>query len=375
MVGNPEKVWGRLQEPVISAGMMTSIREAASGERYRFMEVCGTHTVNIARFGLRTLLRDSLELISGPGCPICVTEPGDMDLAMELCRQDEVVLTTFGDVMKVPGTRGSLLEEKARGGDIRVVYSPQAAVDIAVREENRQVVFVAIGFETTIPVILLALERVVMEDISNFSLLVLQKTTPPAVRALLADKESRIDGFLLPGHVSTIIGRQAWDFIHKEFSLPAVVAGFDAMDILLGLHQLTRMRREKRPQVLNNYRRAVAEAGNPKAMQLMAAYLEPYASQWRGLGRIPASGLQLKEPFRHFDAAERFNLFRQETPSPPGCLCGEILKGKRRPFDCPLFAVDCTPHQAVGPCMVSSEGACGAYYQYERGAIPCRTAP
>jgi hydrogenase expression/formation protein HypD len=375
MMGNPEKVWERLRAQAVSTGMMAKIRETASGEGYRFMEVCGTHTVNIARFGLRAFLQDSLELISGPGCPVCVTEPGDIDLAIELCRRDQVILTTFGDVMKVPGSRGSLLEEKAGGQDIRVIYSPQAAVDMAASEGKRQVVFVAIGFETTIPVILVALERAVTDNIANFSLLVLQKTTPPAVRALLTDKESRIEGLLLPGHVSTIIGRQAWDFIREDFSLPAVVAGFDAMDILTGLYQLARMRQDKKPQVLNNYQRAVPEKGNPKALQLMTTYLEPYDGRWRGLGCIPGSGLKLKEPFRQYDAIERFNLSRREAPLPVGCLCGEILKGKKRPLDCPLFADRCTPLRAVGPCMVSSEGACGAYFQYERGGIPCKATP
>ncbi len=365
-----ENLWDTFKEPAYTAEMTAKIRETVLPRKLRFMEVCGTHTVNFARFGLQNLLGENLEMVSGPGCPVCVTDTADIDLALELCRQKDVIVTTFGDVVKVPGSRSTLWAEKAQGRDVRVVYSPQAALDLARMEPQRQVVFLAFGFETTIPVILLALERARAEKIANFSLLAFHKTTPPAIRALLTDKACHIDGLLLPGHVSTVIGRRTWGFVEKEFSVPAVIAGFYAMDILSGIHLLLQMVKEEKPQVLNGYKRAVPEAGNSRALHLMAKYLEPFPATWRGLGRIPESGLQLKKEFRSFDAADRFGLSLPEALPSRECICGDILKGKRRPFDCPLFAAACRPQHPVGPCMVSSEGACGAYYQYEGRTVP-----
>ena len=364
-----DNLWPRFTRPDYTQGMAAKIREVPLPRKLRFMEVCGTHTVNIARFGLRNLLGRAVEMVSGPGCPVCVTHGADIDLALELAREKGVTVATFGDVMGVPGSDGSLWTEKARGRDIRVVYSPRAALDMARRERGKQVVFLAFGFETTIPAVLLTLERAMAEKIPNFSLLAFHKRTPPAVRALLAGKDCKIDGFILPGHVSTVIGRRAWDFIDEDFSLPAVIAGFDAADILSGIHELLKMTAGK-PRVLNAYRRAVTEEGNPRALHLLETYLELFAASWRGLGVIPDSGLKLKEEFHPFDAAKRFGLTPQKAAAPRGCICGDILKGKSFPSDCPLFAGTCRPDQAVGPCMVSSEGACGAYYKYGRRVLP-----
>ncbi len=360
-----ENLWNKLKEFKYAEEMVAKIKGSA-GQGLKLMEVCGTHTMNVSRFGLRKIFQGSLELVSGPGCPVCVTDLSEIDIALELCRQDKVTVATFGDMVKVPGSHSTLWEEKSRGRDVRVVYSPYDALEIARREKEREVVFLAVGFETTIPVILLTLEKAHQEKIRNFSILVLHKATPPAVKGLLQDENTAIDGFILPGHVSSIIGRKSWDFISRDYSLPAVVTGFDVMDILSGIHKLCLMAKEGKPMVLNDYKRGVLENGNPKALALIEKYLEPFPAMWRGIGEIPDSGLYLKKDYQEYDALKRFDLTLPETVYPKGCICGEILKGRKKPFDCPLFSTACSPIRAIGPCMVSSEGACAAYYQYER---------
>lgn len=332
----------------------------------RFMEVCGTHTMAISRSGLRSILDGKVDLLSGPGCPVCVTADRDIDLMISLARIPNVTVTTFGDMMKVPGSQGSLSQAKANGGDVEVVYSPLDAVKLA-RQSDKEVVFLAVGFETTTPVIALALLEAERLSLKNFSIMVNHKLTPPAVRAIVDTDTVKVDGFLCPGHVSSILGSDGFAFLADEYSLPAVVAGFEPVDILLGVNMLLKQIIEGSPRMENTYRRVVRKEGNKVARELVTKYFVPASAEWRGLGTIPESGLSLREQYRGFDAMEKFEL---EVPSTPtvrqGCSCGAILRGLLKPTDCGLFGSECTPEVPVGPCMVSSEGACAAYYHFER---------
>lgn len=330
----------------------------------RFMEVCGTHTISIFRSGIRSLLPQGIELISGPGCPICVTPPGEIDQAIALSRLDGATLVTFGDLMRVPGSSSSLHQEKAKGGDIRVVLSPLDAVTIAQGEQDRVVIFFGVGFETTSPAIAVAAKEAKRKRLSNFFLLSSQRLIPPAMRALLSSGKGRIDGFILPGHVSVIIGRSPYLFIAREFRLPGVITGFESLDILEGLYMLLRQCREGRAEIEIQYIRAVREQGNRRALEIMGEVFEPVDVRWRGLGMIPASGLRLKQEFADMDASRAFDIHSEEKADPPGCLCGEMLQGLKIPPECRLFGNRCTPEDPVGPCMVSSEGSCAAYYKY-----------
>ncbi|MBW2039737.1 MAG: hydrogenase formation protein HypD [Deltaproteobacteria bacterium] len=333
----------------------------------RFMEVCGTHTMSIFCSGIRSLLPEGIELISGPGCPVCVTPAGEIDRAIALSQLDGVTLVTFGDLMWVPGSSTSFHQEKAMGGDIRVVLSPLDAVEIAQEEHGRKVIFFAVGFETTSPAIAVAVKEARRRGLVNFYLLSSQRLIPPAMRALLSTGRVRIDGFILPGHVSVIIGRGPYLFIAREFGLPGVITGFEALDILEGIYMLLRQRREGRAEIEIQYRRAVKEEGNQRALEVMGEVFEPVDARWRGLGLIPESGLILREEFAGMDASRAFVIPCEDKADPPGCLCGEILQGLKSPPDCPLFGKRCTPEDPVGPCMVSSEGSCAAYYKYGGG--------
>ena len=332
----------------------------------RLMEVCGTHTMAIYRHGLRSLFPPGLELTSGPGCPVCVTPTGLVDAALELARKD-VVVCTFGDMMNVPGTESSLTRERADGADVRVCYSSLDALDIAQRTD-RQVVFVGVGFETTAPTMALTILSAGERELSNFSVLTSYKTMPPPMRALLTDAEVRLDGFLCPGHVSVITGSRIYEFIPEEFGIPCVVAGFEAHEILDGIAMLLSQLADGRAEVETAYR-IVTRDGNAAAQALLARVFEPADTEWRGLGTIPGSGLALREEFAQYDACRRFDVEVRGTPPRPGCACGEILRGVKRPEDCKLFAIACTPETPYGPCMVSSEGACAAHYKYGREAV------
>jgi hydrogenase expression/formation protein HypD len=331
------------------------------GRSVTVMEVCGTHTMAISRFGLRQLLPPSLRLVSGPGCPVCVTATGDLDVAVALARLPQVTLVTFGDLMRVPASRSTLADERAAGADVRVVYSAADAVDLAAALRDREVVFVGIGFETTAPTVAAAVLSARDRGLSNFSLLSLHKTMPGALRALLAANEVAIDGFLLPGHVSVITGSECYRFVADEYGAGGVIAGFEAEDVLEALVMLARQRA---PAIEIGYRRAVRPEGNVTAQRLMARVFEPCDAAWRGLGVIPGSGLRLASGFREFAAEARLPVDAGETIEPPGCACGAVLRGVLEPADCPLFAVRCTPAAPVGPCMVSSEGSCAARYRY-----------
>ena len=329
------------------------------------MEVCGTHTMAIARSGLKGLLPSWLELISGPGCPVCVTDASYLDQAMHLAgRVEAPVIATYGDMVRVPGRNGSLAEARARGASVEVVYSASKAVELAANHPDRQVVFLAVGFETTAPGTAMALARARRERLANFSVLVAHKLILPAMRALLAAGDVRIDGFLCPGHVSVIIGYGSYADLARDFHRPCVVAGFDPPQILAGVSAILDQLAAGEATAGSVYPSASAE-GNPTAMKLLDEVFVPADATWRGIGVIPASGLVLREAWREFDAETRFDLPKIESHDPVGCRCGEVIRGLCRPWDCGLFGRRCTPRDAVGPCMVSSEGACSAAYKYD----------
>jgi hydrogenase expression/formation protein HypD len=353
----------KVDQGKLAALLLQKITELAD-HPLRLMEVCGTHTVAIFRSGIKSLLTDAVELISGPGCPVCVTPAGEIDRAIALARRQEVILATFGDLMRVPGSSSSFDQERARGADIRIILSPLDAVEIAAKHPDQAVCFFAVGFETTSPAIAAAVKEARRRGLGNFYLLSSQRLVPPAIRALLSAGKAAIDGFILPGHVSVIIGKAPYCFIADEFGIPGVITGFEPLDILEGIYMLLRQKKEGRAAIEIQYSRAVKAEGNPRAREVMAEVFVPADACWRGLGVIPQSGLMLREGFVDKDAARVFDLPYVEAGDPPGCLCSEVLQGLRRPPDCPLFGTRCTPEEPVGACMVSTEGSCAAYYKY-----------
>jgi hydrogenase expression/formation protein HypD len=344
------------------AGLVAALM-AEAREDLTYMEVCGTHTMAISRFGLRELLPGRIRLVSGPGCPVCVTAVRDLDVVVEIARLPGTTIVTFGDLIRVPASRSSLAEERAAGADVRVVYSPADAVALAAAEPERQVVFIGIGFETTAPTVAAALLEAREGGLTNFSVLSLHKTMPGALRALLDLGETRLDGFILPGHVSVVTGSECYGFLADEYRVGGVVAGFEAEDVLAALLMLVR---QGEPAIEIEYTRAVRPEGNPVARGVMDQVFEPSDADWRGLGVIPGSGLRLNEDFAAFDAARRFAVEPGEPIEPRGCRCGEVLRGVLDPADCPLFGTRCTPESPVGACMVSSEGSCAARHRYQR---------
>ena len=356
------------RDPTLARELIARIHELAGDREINLMEVCGTHTVSIGRYGFRSIMPTGLHLLSGPGCPVCVTANRDIDHAIALARMDDTVITTFGDMMRVPGSSTSLAKMKAAGRDIRIVYSPLDALDVAQTNPDRQVIFMGVGFETTTPTIAASILEAADRDLSNFSVYCAHKTTPPALRAIANDPETRIDGFILPGHVSTITGLAPYRFLVDEFRTPGVVTGFEPVDILEGVAMLVEMVVTGKPAIENAYRRGVATDGNPVARALVAQVFEPCDATWRGLGEIPASGLRIRDEFARFDASRRFDVEIEPTVEPRGCRCGDVLRGAMTPNGCPLFGRACTPEHPVGPCMVSSEGSCAAYFRYhEKG--------
>ena len=332
------------------------------------MEVCGTHTVAIARYGLREALPAGVRLISGPGCPVCVTPQEDIDRFLALGDLHGVTLTTFGDMVRVPGSTRTMERARAEGADVRVVYSPMDAVAAAGRApDDGEVVFFGIGFETTAPAVALAILEARRLGLRNFSVLCAHKLIPPAMLALL-DSELRVDGFICPGHVSAIIGSEAYRPVAQR-GRPCVVSGFEPADILRAVQLLLRQLAEGRCEVESEYARAVRPRGNPRAQELLARVFTVTDARWRGLGEIPQSGLRLSDEFVEFDATRRFGVDVPPAKEPAGCRCGDVLRGLIDPLECPLFAGPCTPSAPVGACMVSSEGACQAHYRYRaRGA-------
>lgn len=334
------------------------------GRPVKLMEVCGTHTVAIFKHGIRDLIPKDIILLSGPGCPVCVTAIRDMDTAIAISKWDGVIFTTFGDMMRVPGGRQSLYDAQAEGADIRVVYSPMDALKVASENKNRKVVFFATGFETTAPSIAGTILEVERRGIENFYIYPVHKLIPPALDALLSSYDVKVDGFILPGHVSTIIGSRPYEFIATKYGKASAITGFDAPDILQGIMMLLEQLASGRADVEIQYRRVVRKEGNPKAVSFMNECFEPCDAYWRGIGLIPESGLRLRDDFTQRDIRSHFDLSLPDCPEPKGCACGEVLKGIKRPTDCPLFGKVCTPEKPMGACMVSAEGSCAAYYKY-----------
>lgn len=330
------------------------------------MEVCGTHTMSVARFGLKALLPQAVRLVSGPGCPVCVTDQGDIDALLTLGSLPDTVLASFGDMVRVPGSSASLERQRASGGDVRVVYAPLDAVEIARQNPGKQVIFFGVGFETTMPATALAIQAAARERLDNFSVFCVHKTMPAALQALLACGEVKVSGLLLPGHVTAIIGVEAYRFIPASFAIPCAVTGFEPLDILLGIEAILQQLKAGVARVDNVYRRAVNIPANPHAQRLLAEVFQPMGAVWRGLGVIPGSGVKIRKTYRRYDAAVRFRKTIAATPParPTGCRCGEVLRGVLAPQDCHLFGQACTPSQPLGPCMVSGEGACAAVFRY-----------
>jgi len=351
------------RQGAVAAKIVERLRAYAS-RPVNLMEVCGTHTVSIFRHGIRNLLPRGVTMLSGPGCPVCVTANADLDKAIALAEIPDVILATFGDMFKVPASYSSLREAKAEGADVCLVYSTLDALEIARANPQKQVVFFAVGFETTAPTIACSILEAEREGIENFSIVSVHKLIPPALKALLDGEEVRIDGFLLPGHVSTIIGSRPYEFIPSGYGVACVIAGFEPLDILGGIEMLLRQIADGEVRVEIGYRRAVRREGNPLALEQMYRVFEVCDAEWRGLGVIPESGLRLRKEYERFDAERRFDV---NTPPPrehPACRCGEVLRGVTSPPECPLFARACTPEHPIGPCMVSVEGSCAAWYRY-----------
>lgn len=356
-------------DPELCRGLLERLRVELDAP-LRFMEVCGTHTVSIFRSGLRSLLPEGVTHLSGPGCPVCVTHDRELAACMALSERNDVTIATFGDLMRVPGPGGKTLKEaKARGAQVEVVYSPLDALALARENQDRQIVFLGVGFETTAPTVAATIQMAERENLANFTVLAFHKLVPPALEILLKEAEdgsaeTGIDAFLLPGHVSTILGVEPYLFLPQKYCKPGVIGGFDPADILQSLLLMLEMRRAGKPAIINQYRRAVSDEGNRKARDIMFSVFEPSDALWRGIGNIPESGLAIRDAYARFDARNRFSLALPEVPEIKGCKCGDVLRGRLAPDGCPLFGKACTPAKPVGPCMVSTEGSCAAYFKY-----------
>jgi hydrogenase expression/formation protein HypD len=359
------------RDPGLARALAARIAGLTDPDRhYKIMEVCGGHTHAIYRFGVHDFLPQNVELVHGPGCPVCVIPMGRVDDATALAEaHDDVILTCFGDMMRVPGSNGSFLDANARGADIRMVYSPLDALRIAREHPDRQVVFYAIGFETTAPSTALTLMRAERDGIENFSVICNHVTIIPAMKAILDSPDLRLDAFVGPGHVSTVIGCRPYEFVPREHGLPVVTAGFEPLDVLESIALIMTQLAEGRAEVENQYVRVVPYEGNPQALQVMAEVfrLRPFF-EWRGLGSIAHSALGLAPRYAAFDAEQRYELAGVRVADPKSCQCGEVLKGVLKPWECKVFGTACTPETPIGTCMVSSEGACAAYYNYGRYA-------
>ena len=330
----------------------------------KFMHVCGTHEHTISKSGLRTLLPKEVEILAGPGCPVCVCPAADIDKAIEIANRENTIITTFGDMLRVPSTDISLSEAKAKGGDIRVVYGPHDAVEIARKNLDKQVVFFAIGFETTAPLIGYEISH---NPPSNFSVICAHKLIPAALELLISQSQLQIDGFISPGHVSTIIGLQPFRIFSDAYKVPNVIAGFEPNDVLLGILMLLKQVKEKKHETLNEYSRVVKPEGNRIAQDIIDDVFESVSSPWRGIGRVLDGGLKIKDKYERFDAEKKFDIqIKKSRDIPPGCSCHLIMVGKLYPYQCKLFRKECTPLHPVGPCMVSMEGTCSIYFKYHQ---------
>jgi hydrogenase expression/formation protein HypD len=341
------------------------IRERDTGD-IAIMEFCGGHTVAIFRSGIRSVMPPQVRMLSGPGCPVCVTSNADLDRAVALAKTPGVILTTYGDMLKVPGSRESLMQVRAQGYQVEIVYSTLDALKLAAAHPDREIVFFAIGFETTAPAAAAAVLQAQAKDIRNFSICSVMKLTIPGAKALLAMGEVKVDGVIGPGHVSSIIGSDAWRFLPEEYGIPVAISGFEPLDLLAGTDAIMHMHETKRPALVNTYSRVVKPEGNRKAWGAVEQVFTLAEASWRGFGSIPESGLLLREEFAAFDADRRFDVKVEESAEHPACRCGEVLRGVLTPPECSVFGSACTPESPLGPCMVSSEGSCAAYYHYQR---------
>lgn len=344
--------------------ILTAIRDLPTGE-VNLMEVCGTHTMAIAKSGIRSMLPKQVKLLSGPGCPVCVTPVEQMDAVLELAMHPGFIITSYGDMLRVPGSTpgDNLQRRKALGADIRIVYSPVDAIEIAKQNPDKEVVFVAVGFETTAPGTAAAVLTAQADGVKNFSIWSMLKAVEPALRTLIAMPDFNVQGFLCPGHVASIIGEKGFRFLSEEYAIPAVVSGFEAEDILLSVYMLLRQLSENSPKTENEYRRAVGVDGNPLAQKMIEKCFTLRWDTWRGLGEIDLSGYALREELEAYDAEKKFGI----TVGPAkktACRCGDVICGRIAPEACPMFGKRCVPEDPVGPCMVSSEGACAAAYKY-----------
>jgi hydrogenase expression/formation protein HypD len=365
------------RDPKAAKGLLAAIARvteeigATAEHPVHIMEICGGHTHAIFRYGLDKLTPEGIEFIHGPGCPVCVLPMSRVDECVEIAERPEVIFTTFGDAMRVPGTRGSLLQAKARGADIRMVYSPLDALELARRNPDREVVFFGLGFETTTPSTALSIQQAAREGLGNFSVFCNHITVPPPIKALLDDPDMVLDGFVGPGHVSMVIGTHPYDFIARDYGKPIVVAGFEPLDLLQSVLMVLEQIRDGRAEVENQYARVVPEHGNPVSLAAIAGVYEPRPTfEWRGLGEIDASGLRIRPRYAAFDAEAKFAIGygmkggNRHVPEPEGCACGQVMTGRIKPTGCPQFGGGCTPEMPLGALMVSSEGACAAYWQY-----------
>lgn len=353
------------RDPAVGRALVEEIKRTAS-RPWTLMEVCGGQTHTIVKQGLNEVLRGAVEMIHGPGCPVCVTPLEQIDRALHLAADPRVIFTSFGDMLRVPGSDSDLLQVRARGGDVRIVYSPLDALDIARRNPDREVVFFAVGFETTAPANAMAVWRAHQLGVRNFSVLVSHVTVPPAIVAILSTPGHRVQGFLAAGHVCTVMGWTEYEPLAREYGVPIVVTGFEPVDILEGMLMAVRQLEAGRAEVENQYTRSVRRSGNEPARDIVARVFELVDRQWRGIGMIPASGLGLRPEFADYDAERKFDLYGIEASEPAACMAGEVLRGNLKPPDCPAFGSPCSPESPLGAPMVSSEGACAAYYNFAR---------
>lgn len=365
------EILSEFSNPKLSRKLLEKVKEAADefisihGRRPAFMEVCGSHTMALAQSGVKRALKEHVNLISGPGCPVCVTDQKSIDAMIKLADGENRIICTFGDMIRVPGTEFNLLEAKTKGKDIRVVYSPPDAVKIAEENPDKEVIFLGIGFETTIPVLGVALKEAYDRGVTNFSMWMTTKLVEPILRHLLESNEVLLDGFLLPGNVSIVLGKDHYQYLVNEYEIPGVISGFEPVELLSGIYKLIRQSLDDRAEIENDYSTVVTDEGNQPAKALINRFFEPVDEPWRGIGVIADSGMDIRDEFASFNAKKRFNITVGE-PRKTKCRCGEIIRGLITPEECPLFGKACNPVKPIGPCMVSAEGTCAAHYQYMR---------